>query len=137
MTAFNLTLKYGLFASAAIAINLSVQEISLRLYQGPYYIYSSILAGTLVGLVCKYWLDKHYIFIYITDSAKEDLHKFIAYSFTGVFTTALFWGFELGFHFWFGSKLARYSGAILGLTIGYVVKYRLDKRYVFKPQARL
>ena len=132
MTALNLTLKYGLFASTAIAINLTIQEISLRLYQGPYYIYISILAGTLVGLVCKYWLDKHFIFTYTTNSAKEDIHKFIAYSLTGVFTTALFWGFELGFHFWIGTKLARYGGAIIGLTIGYVVKYQLDKRYVFK-----
>ena len=28
----------------------------------------------------------------------------------------------------------REIGAILGLTLGYIIKYNLDKRYVFKEQ---
>lgn len=132
MSALNLTLRYALFASLATTINLVTQELSLQVYQGLYFIYVSILAGTLSGLVSKYWFDKRFIFVYQTQSASEDLHKFILYTCTGFFTTMLFWGFEIGFHFLWGTRLARYSGAVIGLTLGYVVKYQLDKRYVFK-----
>ena len=132
MSALNLTLKYALFASLATAINLSTQELSLQVYQGLHFIYVSILVGTLTGLVSKYWFDKKFIFTYQSNSAAEDIHKFILYTFTGGFTTALFWGFELSFHFIWRTRLARYGGAIIGLTLGYVVKYQLDKRYVFK-----
>lgn len=131
MTALSLTLRYAAFASTATLINLLTQELSLQFYQGVYCIYVSILAGTLTGLISKYWFDKRFIFAYQSQSVGEDVHKFVLYSLTGVFTTILFWGFELGFHFWLGTRLARYSGAVIGLTLGYVVKYQLDKRYVF------
>ncbi|MDA1370928.1 MAG: hypothetical protein O2971_09230 [Proteobacteria bacterium] len=45
-------------------------------------------------------------------------------------TTIVFWSSD----FWFGSKLARYLGAVIELTIGYGVKYLLNKRYVFIQQ---
>jgi hypothetical protein len=50
----------------------------------------------------------------------------------GLFTTFIFWGFELGFNFLFESTPMRYLGAVIGLTIGYFVKYQLDLRYVFR-----
>lgn len=132
MSALNITMKYALFASLATLINLVTQELSVQVYQGLYFIYVSILAGTLSGLISKYWFDKRFIFTFQTKSAAEDFHKFILYSLTGVFTTILFWGFELGFHYLWGTRVARYGGAVIGLTLGYVVKYQLDKRYVFK-----
>lgn len=30
----------------------------------------------------------------------------------------------------------RYLGGVLGLAIGYVIKYELDKRFVFRQQAQ-
>ena len=48
--------------------------------------------------------------------------------------TAIFWGFEIGFDWLIGGRVARYAGAVIGLSIGYGVKYRLDKRYVFSQQ---
>ena len=50
----------------------------------------------------------------------------------GILTTMIFWGFELGFHYFFQTKEMRYLGGILGLMIGYICKYHLDKHYVFK-----
>jgi hypothetical protein len=47
----------------------------------------------------------------------------------GLATTAVFWGFEFCFHFFFASKEMRYLGGVIGLTIGYVIKYHLDKRF--------
>lgn len=134
MSAFHLALRYTLFASFATVVNLLTQEAVVRVLHNNLTLYISIAAGTVTGLVCKYLLDKHYIFAYSTQSHQENLGKFLAYTLTGGFTTALFWGFELGFEYWFNNRLARYAGAVLGLSIGYAVKYRLDKRYVFRVQ---
>lgn len=134
MSAIRLALRYSLFAATATVVNLLTQEAVIRLYSGSYALYVSIGVGTVTGLVCKYMLDKHYIFAYQTQSHQDNLNRFIAYTLTGGFTTALFWGFELGFEYWYGTRLARYSGAVLGLSIGYAVKYRLDKHFVFPRQ---
>lgn len=131
MSALNRALKYGVFATIATLINLSTQELAIRVYSGPFDIYVALLLGTVTGLVSKYTLDKRYIFAYTTESHLHNLNKFVAYTLTGGFTTAMFWGLELGFEYWFGGKIARYSGAVIGLTIGYVVKYRLDKHLLF------
>ncbi|MEZ7830992.1 MAG: GtrA family protein [Gammaproteobacteria bacterium] len=127
--------KYSLFAILATLINLSVQEIVIRIYDGSFPIYLAMMFGTLAGLVSKYLLDKKTIFGFITTSHREDLGKFTLYGLTGVVTTAIFWGFELGFDSLIGGKIARYMGAVIGLSIGYGVKYQLDKRYVFARQA--
>lgn len=129
-----IAIKYALFAAFATLTNLLAQETSTSLYNGVASIYLAMAFGTLAGLVCKYMLDKHYIFAFKADSTETQLKTFIAYSITGVATTILFWIFELGFESLFGGKFARYLGAVIGLAIGYAVKYRLDKRYVFSPQ---
>ena len=89
------------------------------------------MLGTLSGLVCKYILDKKYIFYDISNTKKDNAKKFILYSFMGVVTTFVFWGFELGFNYVFDFEFAKYLGAIIGLAIGYITKYFLDKKYVF------
>ena len=49
----------------------------------------------------------------------------------GIFTTIIFWGTEIAFDVIFKSAGAKYIGAIIGLGIGYIIKYFLDKKYVF------
>lgn len=127
--------KYSLFAILATLLNLSTQEVVVRTYDGSFAIYLAMAFGTLAGLVSKYLLDKNYIFQFITTSHREGFRKFTLYGLTGVATTAIFWGFELGFDSLIGGKIASYMGAIIGLPIGYGVKYQLDKRYVFARQA--
>jgi putative flippase GtrA len=129
-----LTLLYALFALLAIIVNITTQELSLALYSGANALLYSVIAGTATGLVSKYLLDKAYIFRYQSRHLGDDLTKFTAYTATGIFTTGIFWGFEFGFDYLFGSRLARYTGAVIGLSIGYFIKYRLDKRYVFMPR---
>ena len=129
-----LAFKYTLFAIVATLANLLIQALIDQLFDGNYDIYLAIGCGTVAGWVSKYFLDKHYIFEFKTRSAHEDMQKFLAYGLTGVVTTVLFWSFELGFDAWFGNRVARYLGAVIGLSIGYVVKYRLDKRFVFSRQ---
>ena len=54
----------------------------------------------------------------------------------GIMTTVIFWGFEILFDYIFHTKAWRYAGGVLGLTIGYSIKYYLDKRFVFTPLRR-
>jgi putative flippase GtrA len=91
-----------------------------------------MFSGTLAGLVVKYILDKKYIFYHMPKNKKEDGIKFLLYSLMGVFTTLIFWGFEIAFDYLSDHKNAKYLGAVIGLSIGYIVKYYLDKRFVFK-----
>ena len=55
---------------------------------------------------------------------------FIRYSILGVFTTIIFWVIDLFWLIW-ETEHMREFGAIIGLSIGYVLKYNLDKKYVF------
>jgi len=50
-------------------------------------------------------------------------------------TTFIFWGTEIGFDAFFENENAKYFGAVIGLSIGYIIKYFLDKKYVFKRYA--
>ena len=77
-------------------------------------------------------LDKRYIFRFQARDAKHDGRTFFLYSLMGLATTVLFWGCEFGFHYLFETREMRYLGGIIGLAIGYLTKYQLDKRYVFR-----
>jgi putative flippase GtrA len=88
--------------------------------------------GTLVGLFIKYYLDKHYIFYHVNSSQKENAKTFMLYSFMGIFTTLLSWSIEYSFDALWANELSKYMGAIVGQILGYITKYNLDKKYVFK-----
>ena len=77
-------------------------------------------------------MDKVYIFKYDSANIYDYSKNFIAYIITGIFTTLIFWSFEFSFYILFDDEIAKYIGAIIGLSIGYTVKYILDKNFVFK-----
>ena len=87
--------------------------------------------GTLSGLVVKYVLDKKLIFYHVVENKKDDAKKFALYSLMGVFTTIIFWGTEIAFDALSQNPNSKYLGAIIGLSIGYIIKYFLDKKFVF------
>ena len=122
---------YVAFAIAATIVNLFTQEITSTLFQYEYEIIVSMFTGTLAGLVVKYVLDKKFIFKFETKNQKQDVNTFFFYSLMGVVTTVLFWVTEYSFDLWFETKTMRYVGAVIGLSVGYVTKYYLDKKYVF------
>ena len=127
-----IALLYALGAVFAIVVNIWTQELSLILLSAfPWVVVLSVIAGTGAGLVFKYVWDRLLIFGFRPATASADLQAFGGYAVTGVGTTAIFWGFEFGFDFLFGTKLMRYAGGVIGLAIGYAIKYQLDKRYVF------
>jgi len=123
--------KYTLFALISTFFNLLFQYLSFGVYNGFGSLYVAMFLGTLAGLVVKYILDKKFIFYHTPKDKKDDARKFALYSLMGVFTTIIFWGTEIAFDALSQDPNAKYLGAVIGLSIGYVIKYFLDKKYVF------
>jgi putative flippase GtrA len=126
-----LALKYSIFAAISILANLFFQWLSFIIYNGLGSLYVAMFIGTLVGLVTKYILDKKWIFYHTPKDKKDDIKKFVLYSFMGAFTTIIFWGMEMAFYYLVPNSNAKYIGAIIGLSIGYIIKYFLDNKFVF------
>ncbi len=124
--------RYAIFALFSIFVNLLSQFTTLLFYSGFLSLYLAMSMGTFAGLLVKYILDKKYIFFYTTKNRKDDGKKFFLYSLMGVFTTLIFWGFEIGFDLCLETPNAKYIGAVVGLSVGYVIKYFLDKKFVFR-----
>lgn len=126
-----LAAKYVIFAVISILFNLLSQYLSFLFYTGFGSLYTAMFIGTLSGLVVKYILDKKLIFYHAVENKKDDAKKFALYSLMGVFTTIIFWGTEIAFDALSQNPNAKYLGAVIGLSIGYIIKYFLDKKFVF------
>lgn len=129
-----LVIAYALFAALSIVANIGSQKLSFWLYHGYGGVTVSVIVGTAVGLIAKYALDKAWIFHYPHRSVAHGLRTFALYTVMGVCTTVVFWAFEFGADALFHTEPARLAGGLLGLTLGYLIKYRLDKRFVFAQQ---
>lgn len=125
-----LAARYTAFALVATAVNLLTQRGLFAVYDGPFAVYGALALGTMTGLVTKYALDKRWIFADRSSGVATHARKFSLYTLMGVVTTVIFWGSELAFDA-IGGGDWRYVGGALGLAVGYVVKYRLDRRFVF------
>ena len=130
-TATKIAILYTLFAVVSTAINIGSQMISIWIYKGPLSVEISILVGTAMGLPLRYFLEKRYIFNFTSKNLVHDGKLFIFYSAMGVITTLIFWGTEYAFHLIYDTDVMRYLGGVVGLSIGFYVKYQLDKKYVF------
>ena len=133
MTRQTLILRYSAFAGAATLANLAMQRLVLSTGETGLHFAAAVGAGTIVGLVVKYVLDKRWIFFDRATGLRAHGRRFTLYTAMGVITTAIFWGTETAFWLIWGTDLMRETGAVLGLAVGYVVKYHLDKRFVFTP----
>ncbi len=129
---FVIGFKYAAFALISIAVNLLMQHITFLVYSDNMSIYVAMLNGTIAGLICKYILDKNFIFYQRSTSITDDVRRFTIYSAIGGLLTLVFWVFEVAFDVLFDNELAKYVGAIIGLTIGYTAKFFLDRKYVFQ-----
>jgi putative flippase GtrA len=126
-----LVYRYVVFAILATLVNLIVQRLVLWFGDGSAMFALALAAGTAMGLLVKYFLDKHWIFEDLSVGAIELTKKFSLYTVMGIFTTLIFWGTEILFWLTWRTDMMREVGAIVGLSIGYFVKYHLDRRYVF------
>ena len=131
MTLQTLVLRYAFFAVLATLANLATQRGVLWLGDSGTVFALAVAAGTFVGLVLKYILDKRWIFGDMSVGVKAHSKRFSLYTAMGLVTTAIFWGMETAFWLVWQTDPMRELGAVLGLSIGYVVKYNLDRRFVF------
>lgn len=131
MTLQSLILRYAAFAAMATITNLATQRSVLQFGETGCYFAAAVGAGTIVGLLIKYILDKRWIFYDVETGVKNHSRKFSLYTAMGLVTTVIFWGTETAFWLIWQTDMMRELGAILGLSVGYVVKYNLDRRFVF------
>lgn len=130
--------RYAGFAGLAICINLLSQNAVLSAFGGFWFgIYLAIAFGNGAGLIFKYIADKYWVFDDGDASLVSSSRKFALYFAFGVGTTLLFWGVELAFHYIFQSVLMTNVGAVIGLCVGYVIKYNLDKHITFAQSDRM
>lgn len=120
---------YISFALCAVLLNLGVQRFVIEWFPSL-SIWYAILAGTVAGLLLKYWLDRRWIFAGFA-SASPNHREFLSYSATGMLTTIIFWGSEWIAWAMTQEHYLRELGAVIGLSIGYYLKFRLDRRFVF------
>ena len=135
MSLTQLVLRYGFFAIIATLCNLGTQRLAFALAPDSVRFWLALIAGTGVGLVVKYVLDKKWIFGHVSRAVSQETKTFSLYTLTGVVTTLVFWGMEAAFWWGWQTQAMRELGAVIGLGIGYVVKYNLDRRFVFKNAA--
>ena len=112
---YKLIIRYTLFAIIATAANIVAQDLVIRSYKGTFDILTSVIIGTGVGLVVKYILDKRYIFSFRARSVAHDTQTFALYTFMGLATTLIFWGFEFSFHHLFETRKCATSAVLLAL----------------------
>ncbi|MGF6239005.1 MULTISPECIES: GtrA family protein [Paraburkholderia] len=122
---------YAVFAAISMASNLGSQKLAYLVYQAAFAVPLSVCVGTGAGLVVKYLLDKAWIFRYEHRSVAHGARTFALYVLMGLGTTFVFWAVEFAASAVFHTENARLAGGALGLAIGYVAKYHLDKRFVF------
>lgn len=132
-----LAARYIAFAILATIANLAVQRLMFTSAASAMPIPPTarycvaLIGGTLVGLITKYILDKRWIFHDDASGIVNHGKQFSLYGLMGLATTAIFWGFESFFWLLWHAQSAREIGAVIGLSVGYFVKYRLDRRFVF------
>lgn len=131
MTSQLLVLRYAFFAVLATLGNLAAQRVVLWFGDSSTVFALAVAAGTIVGLVLKYILDKRWIFGDMSAGVKAHSKRFALYTAMGLVTTAIFWGMETAFWLVWQTDAMRELGAVLGLSIGYLVKYNLDRHFVF------
>lgn len=125
-----IALRYVLFAVLSTVANLAVQEGVFRLWPAGGLL-PAMAAGTVAGFALKYVLDKIWIFSDPFEGHGRELRKVALYGLFSVATTCIFWAFEAAFWLVWHTDAAKYAGAVLGLCIGYAVKYLLDRRFTF------
>lgn len=131
MTVLRLVASYAGFAALAAAVNLGTQRAILGGSEAPARFAAALVAGTLAGMAVKYVLDSRWIFHAGPADAATHGKRIGRYAGTSVVTTLVFWGTEAAFFAVSPTQGSREAGALLGLAMGYVLKYKLDRRLVF------
>ena len=112
-------------------MDISVQTTSISAYSGFYALEVSLLIGKVLGLLLSYLLKKCYVFSIKWNNILHDGKLFMLYSLMGIFITVIVWGVKYIFYLIFTSGMIRNVGKVIGLAIGFYLKYQLNKKFVF------
>ncbi|GGX67538.1 hypothetical protein GCM10007385_40850 [Tateyamaria omphalii] len=123
--------RYVATAVLSVLANLLAQEMTVRGMPDA-HLMVSIVVGTLVGFFIKYVVDKTWTFRERYTTPFGEAQRITLSGLFSVLTTLIFWAFELGFHAIWQTDFAKYLGAVMGLSIGYILKFWLDRRHVFR-----
>ncbi len=148
-TVYKQYFSYIAFAIIAITINISCQALvefllkeffssvasmSIDAFNRDIELWFGVAlgTGTLVGFIFKFIVDKWIVFqeqLREDETMQEVGRQFSLYFIFAIFTTMIFWGIEGLFYLiapeWY------LIGGIIGLAIGYTVKFILDRQYCF------
>lgn len=105
----------------------------------PYWFILALGLGTVAGFIFKFIVDKFIVFEEkLKGDTKNELEKttrqLILYFTFAIFTTMIFWGFEIFFKIFLEGDWYLIGG-LIGLIIGYTVKFLLDRTFVFTSEA--
>lgn len=123
--------RYAMTAVLSIVANLVAQQITV-VGAPATPLMASIVVGTIVGFVAKYAMDKTWTFREAYTTPAAEAHRITLSGLLSLGTTVIFWAFELGFLAIWQTDIAKYTGAVIGLSIGYTAKFWLDRRHVFR-----
>lgn len=91
-----------------------------------------LFSATIGAFAFKFIADKLLIFkVNRTNAVQSDVFMIILYTLFAVFTTVIFWGTQFVFRLFTEYE---YAGMVVGLAIGYTVKYFMDRRFVFQKR---
>ena len=146
----NQYLIYMTFAAISIILNIASQYITSVVLQilTPSFANQKLLNFeysflfplgfvTVLGFLFKFLADKFIVFEEkLSDDRMADLQKstkqITLYFGFAIFTTLIFFGFEFSFKIIFSGYWYLFGG-LIGLIIGYTLKFLLDRKFVFKP----
>ena len=141
--------KYISFAFLATFVNTGVFHLTDYLLQGvlnsdSFSLFSfhgddirfwvSYGLGLFVGFVFKYFLDKKFVFADKTESQEKEVKKVLLYALMSVFTTFILTLIVGGFKAYISRERAKDAGLVIGLLIGYTIKFFLDRKFVFNQK---
>lgn len=131
MSHVRLVALYAAFAAIATAVNLGCQLAVLTAWNDRRAVYAALIVGTIAGMPVKYVLDKRYIFRFTTTRLSDETRMFTTYTALAGVTTLVFWGCELLAGLIRDSDASHLIGGAIGLALGYTLKYRMDRAWVF------
>lgn len=137
--------SYMIFAIIAIILNVSIQTLTEAILKIFFPEIASIVIniftqtfelwffmclglGTFIGFIFKFIVDKFIVFEEKELILEQTTRQATKYLFFAIFTTIIFWGTETLFQILWDAYVL---GAIIGLTIGYTIKFVLDSKFVF------
>lgn len=149
-------LYYFIFAALMIGLNYLIQKINqiwlapficanfseinliLTFYCSTYPYNMPELVGSIIAVgityIIKFFLDKFYVFKKKSMEIKETSQQFLKYFLFAILTTIENIGIQFIFTNFIGTPLE--ISFIIALSIGYLTKFFLDKRYVFSDEIK-